>query len=155
MKINHLILILFTCPLLTKAQNLTGTWVGHSDNSFVKLVVIHKGDSLLGYTFDKKPGYCQATFLGIYNRSTKFLSGTNVAMLRNSGEHKLSTYDLNYFKEGGREKLIGKIKSKENNSPVLALGASRIYLRKEKSDVDTIAYMQPFIDKTGLPYKPK
>ena len=45
MRINHLILILFTCPLLTKAQDLTGTWVGRSGMSYVKLVVIHNGDS--------------------------------------------------------------------------------------------------------------
>lgn len=33
------------CPLLTKAQDLTGTWVGRSGMSYVKLVVIHNGDS--------------------------------------------------------------------------------------------------------------
>jgi len=149
MRINYLLLTLFALSsVMTQAQDLTGTWVGHSGMSYVKLVVIHKGDSLLGYTYDEKPGYCQATFLGLYDSKKKYLKGKGIQMLRNSGGHGLALYDLDYFKQDDREMLNGTVKSKGALLEFLTFGGSKIFLRKEKNEVDTIAFMQPFIDKT-------
>ncbi len=133
-------------PLLGQAQNLTGTWVGHSGIYYVKLVVIHKGDSLVGYTYDKGIGWCQASFLGIYNKDQKSLKGKGVRMLKQSGGHAMGDYQLHYSSSAELEELNGTVQPKSMIAKILSFGlSSRIFLKKETNGVDTIAFMQSFI----------
>lgn len=111
--------------------------------SYVKLVVIHQGDSVYGYTYDEGPGYCQATFAGAYKSNKKVLRGKGMQMLRNSGTHGLAVYKLNYSKEGNTEYLSGAVGMKDGLSLLLTFGmGSPLYLKKESNAVDTIAYMR-------------
>lgn len=147
-KLKYLAVLIFACPLFMKAQDLTGTWVGGIDRLYVKLVVIHKGDSLRGYTYDKQDSYCQATFLGNYKSTKKLLTGANVEMINNSGGHILSDYELTYSKKKGRERLIGTMGSK-NNPLTFFMALPKLYLYKQTNEIDTIAFMKPFINKAN------
>ncbi len=91
------------------SQDITGTWVGSSGQEYVKLVVIHKGDSVYGYTYDEGPGFCKATFEGKFDPAESQLKGQGMEMLRNSGTHALAVYKLNYSKEGNAEFLRGPV----------------------------------------------
>ncbi len=148
-RLKLVLLVFFCCPLLMQAQDLTGTWIGYNEKLYVKLVIIHKGDSVIGYTYDKKPGFCQATFLGIYDKKERYLKGSNMEMLLNSGNHVLSSYELKYIKEFGKEKLHGitNVKSFGRPSAVERFLATDIFLRKENNAVDTIPFMRAFIEK--------
>lgn len=148
----HLILILSLSPLFILAQDLTGTWVGYSRMEYVRLVVVHKEDSILGYTYDEGPGWCRATFSGLYNSKTKHLKGKGMEMLNQSGDHGLAVYLLDYFKREGREMLKGAVEPKRTLLQLFSLSeSSQIFLHKENSEIDTLDFMRPFIARKNKP----
>src|SRR5688500_17401378 len=112
MKLIFSILCGLVLPTFMLGQDLTGTWVGRSSMAFVKLVVIHKGDSLFGYTYDEGPGWCQASFAGHYLKHEKNLKGKGLEILHHSGNHDLGFYNLHYTKREGSEHLDGTVQLK-------------------------------------------
>lgn len=123
-------LFVLAFPLSVFSQNLTGTWEGSGGGvTFIRMVVKHRGDSLFGYTYDEGGGYCQATFLGRYDRSRKRLIGRGNEMIENSGSHVLTKYNLVYSKEPGGEFLRENVGEPGLFERLLG-GDSRQYLKK-------------------------
>jgi hypothetical protein len=120
-------------------------------------VVTHKGDTLLGYTYDEGPGFCQATFLGIYDSTQKYLKGRGGEITRTSGGHILAVYKMQYYKDGDREILSGTVQPKSALFEFLSFGPkSRIVLQKENDDRDTVIAARPDApqkDRPALPEK--
>jgi hypothetical protein len=144
----HLISAIFFFALPVRSQDITGTWVGSSGQEYVKLVVIHKGDSVYGYTYDEGPGFCKATFEGKFDPGASQLKGQGMEMLRNSGTHGLAVYKLNYLKEGNDEFLRGPVAMKDKMARILSFGINDfVQLKKFRQEVDTIAYMHKQLER--------
>ncbi len=144
----HLTPAIFFFALPAKTQDITGTWVGSSGQEYVKLVVIHKGDSVYGYTYDEGPGFCKATFEGKFDPAASQLKGQGMEMLRNSGTHALAVYKLNYSKEGIAEFLRGPVAMKSKMGRILSFGINGfVQLKKYRQEVDTIAYMHQQLER--------
>lgn len=94
MKTVFVALIFFFSFLELQAQNLTGTWVGEGGGTeYIKLVIRHRGDSLVGYTYDRADGYCYASFFGRYIASQKRVIGEGGELLEHTPNHGLTDYD--------------------------------------------------------------
>ncbi len=144
----HLTAAIFFFALPVRSQDITGTWVGSSGQEYVKLVVIHKGDSVYGYTYDEGPGFCKATFVGKFDPGASQLKGQGMEMLRNSGTHGLAVYKLNYSKEGNEEFLRGPVAMKDKMARILSFGINDfVQLKKFRQEVDTIAFMQKQLER--------
>jgi hypothetical protein len=102
-----ILLFIFLCmPMLVLCQDLTGTWEGSGGGTtYIRMVITHTGDSLVGYTYDEGSGYCKATFLGTYNSARKRLVGSGITMIERTPNHVLVDYDLRYSKEEDGEYL--------------------------------------------------
>ncbi len=131
-------LLLFLTSALP-AQNLTGTWEGAGGGSgYCKMVILHIGDSLFGYTYDTGMGYCKANFSGIYDDATKKLVAKNIDFIERKGPHSLSIYHLNYSASGTTAFLNGRISAKTVGAKLLSFGLPfPISYRKLSDDVDT------------------
>src|SRR5690349_19770029 len=87
-------------PAVSFSQNLTGTWEGSGGGTtYIKMVVRHRGDSVIGYTYDEGNGFCKALFLGFYDESAKRLTGRGTKMLEHTSNHVLVNYDLIYSRQ--------------------------------------------------------
>lgn len=147
-KLIFVFLLFSFMPRYIQGQNLTGTWVGHSSMDFLKLVIIHQGDSVFGYTYDEGPGWCQASFIGHYQRGEKHLKGKGIELLGHSGDHEVGLYKLKYVRHEGKEHLNGTVQLKLPAWSIFRYGLpTQVFLHRDKTEVDTIAYMRSIIDK--------
>ncbi|MFZ1528863.1 MAG: hypothetical protein WAT19_08935 [Ferruginibacter sp.] len=132
-----LLFLLFFCQN-SFSQNLTGTWEGTTSGEYCRLVIVQKGDSCFGYTYDTGMGYCKANFEGIYNDSTRKLKGTNTSFIAKTALHGLSSYKLNYSKSGETEYLQGSAFAKRTITKILSFGLPmNTRYRKISNEVDT------------------
>jgi hypothetical protein len=105
---------------LTHAQDLTGTWIctnctgNRQDDGYMELVLRMTGSDLVGYSYDRENGFCIADFEGNYDSYDKLLSGINTRMVKKSGGHVISAYQLFYYREGNNEYLQGRITTNRN-----------------------------------------
>lgn len=135
------ILFFFQFSLIGLCQNLTGTWVGTSGSTpYVKLVIIHQGDSCYGYTYDEGDGYCRANFAGKFERSQQKLSGKTVDFIERTQNHSLAAYILKYSRWNDKQYLRGSIKIKGILGIILP-SFSSVELRKISDEVDTTKFM--------------
>jgi hypothetical protein len=135
--------LIFT-PLFSAAQDLSGTWEGNSSGSYTKMVVIQKGDSLFGYTYDRdRGGSCKVTFAGKFNQVSQNLKGRGMHMLEKSGSHTMCVFNLKYRIEGSEEFLRGSVNYKNVLLNVLSFMPNFILeLKKVSNSIDTISYMR-------------
>ncbi len=132
------------------AQNLTGTWegAGGSGGGYCKMVILHIGDSLFGYTYDVGMGYCKANFSGEYNNSTKKLTVKNIDFIERKGPHSLSIYNLNYSENGTTEFLKGRISAKTVGAKLLSFGLpTQVHYRKINQAIDTTVLIAATIEQ--------
>ncbi len=132
-------------PLWMNAQtvNLTGTWEGSGGGaSYVKMVLVHTGDSCYGYTYDSGPGFCRANFAGKFSQGKLLLTGAGVSMIEKTFEHSLARYRLHYSASGQTSWLSGGIRPKSAAMQILSLGiGAPVSLRRITSAVDTTPFM--------------
>ncbi len=99
--------ILFVFPFCGEAQNLTGTWVGAGGGTdYIKLVIRHREDSLVGYTHDIIDGFCYASFSGAYSPVRKRVTGRGGILLEHSPNHVLTDYDWNFVRRPDGDYLV-------------------------------------------------
>lgn len=142
--------LILLIPYLGKTQNLTGVWEGTGGGTtYIKLVVKHKKDSVFGYTSDRGGGYCTASFIGIYNKKTKKLTGRNVYMLENSGTHGPAKYNWTYSKEADGEYL------RENSGNILdmilGIETSEQWLKRVSKKPELLKIQKPQTPKIEAP----
>lgn len=132
----------FLIPAKLSGQDITGTWESIDRREYYKLVVIQKGDSLFGYTYDTGMGYCKANFMGTYDSASKKLKGTNTSFIEKTPAHSLCNYKLYYSKRGEEEYLTGAAYAKKILTKVLSMGLpmSTKY-KKVSTAADTTAFM--------------
>ncbi|MEO5890291.1 MAG: hypothetical protein ABIQ31_08565 [Ferruginibacter sp.] len=140
MKVAGLIFLLL--PLNMYCQDLTGTWTGREGGtSYLKLVIIQRGDSCFGYTYDKGPGFCKANFAGSFDKNKRQLKGKGINFIDRSFGHLLAVYDLKYTKDGNDEYLDGRARAKGVGSTMLSFGIpSFVELKKITTAVDTTTF---------------
>jgi hypothetical protein len=138
----HLILLLLL-PAGLFGQSLTGTWIGRETGAaYLKLVIIQKGDSCFGYTYDEGPGFCKANFAGRFDTETQRLKGKGTSFIERSPDHVLAFYSLNYIKEDGDEWLEGKVGTTGVAGALLSLAMPGLaQLKKISEKIDTTGYM--------------
>jgi len=135
-----ILLLLFGFNATVFAQDLTGTWRGLF-NDF-KLVLIQKGDSLFGYSYDTGMGFCEAHFLGSFQQEKKLIKGENTGFIRRTASHGLSSYSLMYSADAGGEYLKGSIGAKGTALKILSFGMrERVAYKKVSNRVDTTTFM--------------
>lgn len=103
-----LLLLLLSLPAVSKAQDLTGTWIGKGGGTtYIKLVIRHTRDTVFGYTYDEAidDSWCRASFHGKYDKNALRLVGYGGVMLEQSGSHGTTTYNWRYSKEADGEYL--------------------------------------------------
>lgn len=153
----HTLCLLLLTQVKLFSQNLTGTWEGRGGGSdYCKLVIVHVGDSLYGFTYDTGMGYCKCNFAGKYNDSLKKLNGTNTSVIEKTLTHSMSSYRLNYSKEGDREFLKGGVGAKSVGAKILSFGLSQpVSYTKTAEEADTTVYMAArlryYYNKTAVP----
>jgi hypothetical protein len=151
MRVRLIFLLLF--PACLFGQSLTGTWIGReSGQAYLKLVIVQKGDSCFGYTYDEGPGFCKANFAGRFDEETQKLKGRGTGFIERSRDHVLATYSLNYIKEDGEEYLEGKVGTTGVAGALLSL-AMPVFaqLKKISERIDTTVFMAE--RAIGLPEK--
>jgi hypothetical protein len=155
---NLLLGLLLLLPGLVFSQNLTGTWIGDEGRgTFLKLVIVHIGDSCYGYTYDEGGGgYCRADFAGRVNGRKKQLAGTGMKLLEATRDHELANYKLTYHKIDGEDYLIGPVTGQSffqnllGNIATLATAT----LKRESEVIDSTKYilatlrrLQPILER--------
>lgn len=139
--------IIFSLFILLHAksfsQNLTGTWEGTGGGSdYCKLVVVHVGDSLFGFTYDTGMGYCKCNFAGKYNDSLKKLNGVNPSVIEKTLFHTMSSYKLTYSRKGDKEYLKGGAGAKSTGAKILSFGIMQpVSYTKVKDEIDTTPFI--------------
>lgn len=139
--------IIFSLLILLQAktysQNLTGTWEGTGGGSdYCKLVIVHVGDSLFGFTYDTGMGYCKCNFAGKYNDSLKKLNGVNPSVIEKRLFHTMSAYKLTYSKKGDKEYLKGGAGAKSTGAKILSFGLMQpVSYTKVKDEIDTTPFI--------------
>jgi hypothetical protein len=151
----QLLLLLYLCLVLqTQGQNLSGTWVGSSGNSadYVRLELIHIGDSLYGTSYDEGGGFCKANFSASYNAKNVYLKGKCIDFIDRTPNHSLVEYSLYYSKSGANEYLKGTSRLKSILAKLLTMGmGSPTILRKVSDRVDTTVFMRAQLARLALP----
>lgn len=127
----------------TFSQNLTGTWEGTGGGSdYCKLVIVHVGDSLFGFTYDTGMGYCKCNFTGKYNDSLKKLNGVNPSVIEKTLFHTMSAYKLTYSRKGDKEYLKGGAGAKSTGAKILSFGLMQpVSYTKVKDEIDTTPFI--------------
>ncbi len=140
-----LLIVLFICffAMSSSSQNLTGTWEGGGQSQKHRLVVIQKGDTLIGYIYEKSIGYCTADFKGMFYPSQKRVTGEGVRFINKSLLHSLSVYSWRYSVMDSKEFLIGTLQVKG------LLGGAKVAMQMSRisESVDTTAYMAKFLNQ--------
>ncbi len=138
------LLLFFTA----KSQDLTGTWEGNTMGDYCKIVIVHIGDSLFGYTYDTGMGYCKADFVGSYDSSLNKVKGQNTEFIERTLSHTKSVYTLYYSKQGNTEYLKGRAAPKSVAGKILSFGmAMPIQYTRRSSKVDTIRLIAAALKK--------
>lgn len=138
----HIYLLTLCCLYFTSSltQDLSGTWQGIYNN--FKMVLVQKGDSLFGYTYDTGLGFCEANFIGYFKSTTKLLKGENTSFIRRTASHSLSSYMLNYSTDSGGEYLKGTIGAKGTVMKIMSFGMrERVAYKKVSNEVDSTDFM--------------
>lgn len=145
------LILLLLLPAGLFGQSLTGTWIGRETGAaYLKLVIIQKGDSCFGYTYDEGPGFCKANFAGRFDTETQRLKGRGTSFIERSPDHVLAFYSLNYIKEDGAEWLEGKVGTNGVAGALLSLAMPGLaQLKKISEKIDTTGYMAE--KAVGLP----
>jgi hypothetical protein len=141
-------LLFLLIPLNIFSQDLTGTWIGTAGTGapYLKLVIMQKGDSCYGYSYDEGPGFCKANFEGKFDRERQKLRGRGTSFIAKSFGHSLAVFNLNYSKDEESEYLDGTIGAKGAGAVILSFGIpSFAQLKKITTRVDTTWFMS---DKT-------
>lgn len=136
-------------------QDLTGTWEGASPGlgaKYAKLVIIQCGNQYIGYTYDSGPGFCQAHFIGSFDKESGRLEGKNDGMIRKSIEHTQSRYNLKYTRlDNGIHTLEGSVHPKSGALRVISFGiGSRVEYKRTSTEVDTTDYMRRCLANPAL-----
>jgi hypothetical protein len=116
--------MLFAMLTISKAQNLTGTWVGSSDSGkeYWRMVLMQIGDSCYGYTYDAGPGFCKADFIASYNLKENKFNGQATRFIESSLDHTiLIATSLTYNEEADAEYLTGVVRPKSAASKIFTL----------------------------------
>jgi hypothetical protein len=129
------------------AQDLTGTWVGGSKNTDVRITLIKCGDHYVGYTFDWDHtgyGFCKTNFIANFDSVSKKLNGRSMGFIDKAGPHSQTNYNLRYSKNGDIEQLTGSASPKSFGTKLLTLGIpiSGITLIKESEKVNVTQFMR-------------
>jgi hypothetical protein len=141
----------FFLPILSSAQNLTGTWEGDMGDQFLQVNIMQSSKGICGYSYDyisyNKRSYCRAYFEGTWNAKKSQLKLVGTRMIENSGSHILMRLNFNYSSNLNGEYLIGREmpKSLLMNIMSMGMGATQISLRKV-SDKPTPYYKDMFKD---------
>jgi len=103
--------------LISRAQNLTGTWEGTMSQEELQInIVQEKNDEICGYTYDyfkyNPRDYCKAYFKGYYNKRQEAWELTGVSFLENSGTHVLMRIKLYKDKIDGETVLLALVTAK-------------------------------------------
>ncbi len=132
--------------LISKSQDLTGTWEGTTMGEYCRLVVVQINDSLFGYTYDTGMGYCKADFVGHYDSASKKLKGKNTRFIEKTFFHGMSIYKLTYSRNGDKEHLRGTAVPKSFGARIASLGIpSPIKYTKVKPSVDTTEFIASIV----------
>ncbi len=140
----YLLCLLMSLPGSIAAQNLTGTWVGDEGRgTFLKLVIVHIGDSCYGYTYDEGGGgYCRANFAGRVSGRKQQLRGSGFQMIEGTKDHELANYQLGYRKIDGQDYLIGPISGQSFLTNILNIATvATATLRRESEAVDSTPFI--------------
>jgi hypothetical protein len=132
----------------THAQNLTGIWESNEGKEYAKIVMVHIGDSVFGYTYDRDGmGYCTNNFSGKYNKQTKEFKGKDLSVIARSFGHTPSRYRLNYKNYGDKEMLSGNAFAKGALMTLASFGLPiPVRYKKIKDQPDTLtAFMSQHI----------
>lgn len=149
-KIHTFILLQFFFVQQSFTQNLTGTWLGIGND--YRIVLIQVGDSCFGYTYDTGMGFCKANFKGSYDSTEKKLKGANPSFIERTLSHSLSSYKLNYSKEGADEYLRGRLTAKSLVMKIISFGiGSPIAYRKVSNEYDTTKLMAAKLAGQAIP----
>ncbi len=143
-----ILFFIYLLPLYASAQNLTGTWIGdEGKGTFLKLVIVHIGDSCYGYTYDEGGGgYCRATFAGAYQGKNKLLRGRGLVLSEATADHELAAYKLNYSRRAGEDYLTGSVTGQSFLSGLLSIGSlSAATLKRVTEVVDSTPYIMSTI----------
>lgn len=141
--------------IVSFTQDITGTWEGSSPAlgcKYAKLVIIQCGNRYIGYTYDSDPGFCQAHFVGRFDKETGRLEGKNDGMIRKSFDHIQSRYKLRYKRlNNGIHTLEGTIHPKAGALRVMSFGiGSRVEYKRTSTEVDTTDYMRRCLANPAL-----
>lgn len=121
---NILLAVFFLVPCTLFGQDLTGTWIGKGGGTtYIKLVVRHNNDSLIGYTYDEAydGSWCKATFFGYFSKGQRRVVGKGGELIEWKGSHVVTTYDWVYSKEGDGEYLRARRSSSSSSNSLLDL----------------------------------
>ncbi len=160
-----ILLLLFFCPIVLLAQNLTGIWRGNfsqkdfnpltgdftNDNYKYEVQVFQKPDNSLDgvtYSYKKTEFYGKASLHGLANIKTKNIIIKEIRLIEHHSNNSrsstcLMTCYLEYVKRGKLEILTGtytsiNTDSKNNNN----CGEGTVYLEKvEESDFDEESFL--------------
>ncbi len=136
--------------IVSRSQDLTGTWEGHSSNiaSYVKMVIIRQGNTYIGYTYDEGMGFCKANFLGSFDEVRQLLTGKGMGFIERSITHSQAKFRLNYERIGNVHYLRGTVLPKTLVTSILSFGiADRVTLTRTDMNADTTVFMQKWLTK--------
>lgn len=139
------LILLLTGVLQAGAQNLTGTWIGRANpNDYIRLELIHIGDSVYGMAYDEGGGgFCRTDFAGSFAVSGKRLRGRTENFIDRTPNHTLTDYSMRFEKRDDADYLTGIVRPRSTFAKILTLGmGTPAILRRIRDEVDTTAFMR-------------
>lgn len=135
------------------AQNLTGVWESNEGKLYAKIVMVHVGDSVFGYTYDVEMGHCMNNFSGTYNKQTKELKGKDISIIERTFGHTPSRYKLHYHDQSKEELLSGNAFAKGALMTLASFGLPKpVKYKRAKEQPDSLtAFMLQHMQWNEIP----
>jgi hypothetical protein len=139
----------FFLPILSSAQNLTGTWEGSMADEFLQVNIMHTTKGVCGYTYDfvygNKRNYCRAYFDASWNAKKNQLKLVGSRWIENSGSHVLMRLNFTYSSNFNGEYLSGRENPRSLLLNIMSMGSSSLSIELRKvSDKPTPYYKDMF-----------